>query len=397
MDTLFPPRTRDDSGAAFYAESHYSYLQRTARDELGRIRETIDEWFRRYPKDHRHELGRRIQSGDDRNFTSAFFELYLHELLLSIGCRLTVHPETTSDRATRPDFLVVTPGGVEFYLEATEASEKSREEAAAEARTNQVYDVINRLDCPGYSLGVEHHGSPDSQPPARQIRAFLKRKLAALDDETPPGLKDWDGEFDSLPRWPFTWENWQLVFFPIPRTKEPTASGRRRPLGLFLPKMGRRVDPHTPVRKKLVEKSGYYGELSRPLVIAVNCLDLHLERWGVRDVLFGTEGSVVVIPDSNGEPVEFPVLDGFWLGPNGAKNSRVVAVFSAYWILPWTVGSPSHEPRVFHNPWADTSLETELSDLPSESLKLGRLTFTPGTGTRTLLHLPQDYGPNVGS
>ena len=392
MNCLFPPVDRHDLRPAPYGEGHYSYLQRTARSDFAHVREVLEEWFSRYPRAHRNELRRRFESGDDRNFRSAFFELYLHELLLVLGCHLLVHPRTSSSRSTTPDFLVTTRGGLEFYLEATEASEKTETELAGEARVNQVYDVVNRLECRDFFIGVEHHGLPDTPPPAGKIRSFLERKVADLD------LKELRAEMSSsglglrgLPRWPFKWENWEVKFFPVPKSHTAVDSGMDQPLGLFFPRMGRRTNPQDPLRKKLQMKRSRYGKLDKPLMIAINGFDLLLGRSVVLDVLLGAEGSTIAMADSNGVPRELPVLDGFWYGPRGPRNSEIFAVLAVFSILPWTVGAEQHEPSVYYHPWARDNLATELDELNSVTVEGHEIRSRRGIRVRDLLRLTDEF------
>jgi hypothetical protein len=57
------------------------------------------------------------------DFPSAFFELFLHELLLRLGCNVEVHPDPGTGSSRRPDFLVTDPDGQQFFLEAVLATD----------------------------------------------------------------------------------------------------------------------------------------------------------------------------------------------------------------------------------------------------------------------------------
>jgi hypothetical protein len=113
---------------------------------------------------------------------SAFFELFLHELLLRMDNRVEVHP-TLQGNPRRPDFLVLPLVGSSFYVEAVLAMDETNEEAAARARMHAVYDAINRMDSPHFFIGMNVRGTPDTAPPGRQIRALLERQLADLDPD----------------------------------------------------------------------------------------------------------------------------------------------------------------------------------------------------------------------
>lgn len=75
---------RSDGGPAAYSESHFSYLNRSGRQDVGVIRTLLEGWFARYPIAHQSELRARFRSVDAVPHHTAFFELYLHELLTRI-------------------------------------------------------------------------------------------------------------------------------------------------------------------------------------------------------------------------------------------------------------------------------------------------------------------------
>jgi hypothetical protein len=178
---LFDDIVRDFAGPALFAEPGFTYLNRSARLSLDRVRAVLEDWFEHYPAPHQADLRGRFRSGKDRQHCSAFFELLLHELLLRRGCCVEVHPQTGKDAPKRPDFLVESPDGELFYLEAVLATAESAEAAAARSRMNDVYDALNRLHSPDFFIGMNVHGAPEAPVPAKQIRAFLKAKMDELD------------------------------------------------------------------------------------------------------------------------------------------------------------------------------------------------------------------------
>ncbi len=150
-------RTRHDP--ARYSEAHFVFLNRSAWPEASRVRDQLERWFGRYPTTadnparERRDLRGRFRSPTDVVHTSAFFELLLHELLVGLGCGVVVHPSVPGS-ARRPDFRVTPPAGNPFYLEAVLATGESETAAAARARLNSVYDVLNALECPNFFISV---------------------------------------------------------------------------------------------------------------------------------------------------------------------------------------------------------------------------------------------------
>ena len=101
---LFLTNNHSDDGPAPYGEPYFSYLNRSGRADSAHVRQTVEEWFERYPQEHKNEFRSRFRSNDDIGFLSCFFELYLHEILLQLGHVITVHPELLFGSGKRPDF-----------------------------------------------------------------------------------------------------------------------------------------------------------------------------------------------------------------------------------------------------------------------------------------------------
>ena len=164
-------------------------------------------------------------------------------------------------------------------------SDESDQEAAARARLNVIYDVLDQVDSPDLFVGMRVSGIPASPPPARQIRAFLERNLAAVDADEIAGIWGTRG-FDGVPRWSFSDSNWIIEFYPIP--KRPEARGRRggRRIGLFMSEP-RSIDSASAISNTLLEKARRYGEPGLPYIIAVNVLrEFPIDSDDVWDALF---------------------------------------------------------------------------------------------------------------
>jgi hypothetical protein len=137
MLTLFDDVERTDVGPAKYAEPSYPYWNRSARKDIAHVRAHLEQWFGRYPAEHAADLRGRFRSASDVQHRGAFFELFLHEMLLRLGCVAEVHP-TVPGTSKRPEFRVTSPGRSQFYLEAKVSNDESSEQAGARTRVNRV-------------------------------------------------------------------------------------------------------------------------------------------------------------------------------------------------------------------------------------------------------------------
>ncbi|MCK4820058.1 hypothetical protein KA005_30110, partial [bacterium] len=103
---LFDEIERTDTTSAKHKMKEYEYLNVSARPEAEDCRATVEEWFLTFPQEEKEEIKARICSNDDRQFQSAFFELFLYRLLTKIGCNVEIHPSMKGDTLKTPDFLV---------------------------------------------------------------------------------------------------------------------------------------------------------------------------------------------------------------------------------------------------------------------------------------------------
>jgi hypothetical protein len=246
-------------GPAEYTEPDFAYLDRSSRFEARRIRDLLESWFSHYPDTEKEQFKRRFQSSQ---FTSAFFELYVYELLIRLGCSLEIHPNLPSNTKKHPEFLVRDPSGEEFYLEATLAK-KSDLETAVAARLSTFYDTINRLVLRDFYVTIQVRGLPDRPLPGRRIRESLRRKCATLNPDEVADLPTFDLD-ELLGPNQFQHNGWNILFSLVRKSAEtPTKLARAGA------NWDRSVDA---IRKAAKEKGRRYGKLAKPYVIAINVL-----------------------------------------------------------------------------------------------------------------------------
>ncbi len=384
---VFDDIERNELGPRPYAQPDFIYLNRSARPGVEAIRAAFEDWFLRYPNEDRAELRARLRSEDNYQHRSAFFELFLHEMLLRLGCNVQVHPQIVGT-PRRPDFYLQSLVAPPCYLEAILASDETREESAANARMNQVYDALNRLNSPHFYIGMTLRGAPATPPSARHIRTFLTHHLAQLDfDEVADLFRD--GGFPALPRWPYEHDGWDVEFFPLPKSDAARGRGGIRPIGIQFEPM-RLLQTREAIRDSILDKAGRYGELGQPYIIAVNVLADHVDRIDVMEALFGFEQfryGPGVLPQ---QPEFGRAPNGAWFGPAGIQNTRVSAalVFPnlSQSSLCWTT------PCIYHNPWAAHRYGGELDRLsrgvPRDA---HHMDFHVGESLRSIFQLREDW------
>jgi hypothetical protein len=383
--SLFDDIQREYVGPAFEGEGYFDYLNRSARSLFARIRETLEAWFLRYPADGQDELNARIRSNED----SAFFELTLHEMLLGLGCQVTLHPDVPGAGEKHPDFLVLSPQCGPFYMEAILSTGESAEDVSARRRMDDAYNALNNFECPDFFIHMSLDGAPATPPSAKAMRRFLRCKLEGLDpDELGEAMKA--GGLEALPHWPYEHDGWRIRFYPIP--KGPGFRGKPgvRPVGSRVYGMwgGNCKDA---IKGAIVKKASRYGELDQPYVIAVNVLDDFVDDTDITQALFGTEQWTIAVGPQGiaGAPQMRRKRDGVWIDAGGPRYTRLSAVLIAEKLHHWNV--PMAKTRLYHNPWAQRPCGCELRQLPQAVPHDGQMVQVDGRSLGDVLGLPQGW------
>lgn len=387
---LFLDDDHTETGPADYAEKHFSYLNRCGRDECFRVREVLEEWFTRYPEKEKDELRSRFQSGDDTHFASAFFELYLHELLVQLGYRVEVHPEVLEPQSKKPDFFATAPDGEEVFVEAVIASDVTEEETAAASMKKIVYDTINTLEDPDFYVGIEEDGQPRTPPPGRKIRNGLEKWLQKLDPDKCLLLTE-QGRFDALPKWNFSHDGWDIEFTAWPKSKEARGKPGRRLIGMHMGAV-QFMDSRTPIRQAIRRKASRYGNLGKPYIVAVNAMGNIVDQIDVMEALFGKE--VLVFPQGLPPNVQPETKltrrpDGAWTSTFGPRNTRVSGVLIGVSVMPSSIAAKDLE--LYHNPWAQHPCEGPITRLTEYAPIENRITKKVGEHPRALFDLPEAW------
>jgi len=284
---------------------------------------------------------------------------------------------------------VTPPVGDPFYVEAVLATGESEAAAAAKARLNSVYDVLNEMESPNFFISVDVEGDLPNSPPAARMRRFLAEHLAALD---PAEIAEFwrTGGMEAVPRWRLQHEGCRFEFQPIPIKEEARGRPGHRPVGTTS-EGARMVDSRTPIRDAIMGKAERLKALDLPLVIAVNALDSFVDRDAVLEALFGQEAiRVRALEVGSSDPEPFRILDGAFTLPSGPRYTRVSAVLVACMLNHWSIGSTA-DLRLYHSPYAVRRLTLELARLPQAVPHDGKMTWVDGEAVGRILGLPERW------
>ena len=137
-------------------------------------RDRLEGWFQKFPRASQNDLRGRFRSNRHDAHEGAFFELFLHELLTSLGFKVEVHP-TLPDPGDHPDFLVC-DGSKCFYLEATTPGRRSGPFTPTKTE-EEVIEALGTLTSPDFNLLLEIAGELSHSPRKGPLRSKFQKLL----------------------------------------------------------------------------------------------------------------------------------------------------------------------------------------------------------------------------
>lgn len=251
---LFTEAQRTSAEDRGVRERLYAFLERSSEDDAAGVRRLLQEWYAAYPTDHRKDMRGRLIAGDDEEFMSAFYELYLFRVLTLAGCGVTVHPALDFCRPKHPDFLIREPDGSEYILEACVSSGRSADDQAAQNRMDALEDTLHRMRC-DYHLSLTISGPPPHAMRTAELVQEIRQYISSLNFDEVEELSK--GDKDNRPRRTFTdsGTGWTMHVAVASRPRE----YRGLPGSVFsvgtLPEC---VDSITPVRTAIEKKAKRY-------------------------------------------------------------------------------------------------------------------------------------------
>jgi hypothetical protein len=384
---VFDEIPRTSLRASRNREPHSSYLNESGRPVAEEVRRLIEAWFMRYPDSHKKSLVTRLRSPDDQHFLAAFFELYVHELLLRLRYEPVIPGNAAVSEVGAPEFDVGTPLG-RFVLEAVHATDASQLEAAAESRLNDALDAINEVRSDHFRLHVEHDGVPRTPVSRRAVRKWVEDFLGSLSPESIRALASTD--LESLPKSRFEHDGLVMLISPIPTRPGFQVGPDDRLTGVVGPMEAYSIQPRESLRKALRAKASRYGSIEAPFVIAANTMAGHFDRIDAMEALFGKEGYHFGTWDKRlDEPVMVRAPDGLWHGAKGPTATRVSAVIITNALTPWTVAAV--KPVVYHNPWAARPITGLFGSLTTNVPVGTTMVESPGLVGNEIFELPTGW------
>lgn len=385
MTSFFDDKEREKNRLPFHSESPFDYINDVDRPACQNIRAELDCWLNRI--EGIQEQRRMIQdfrSKDWRSQNGAFFELYLHELMLRLDLKVKMHP-TLTGQATSPDFLILDKDGRPlFYLEACIAG-ASAEEYQNEMLSSLIYDAINQIESTLYFIGVEIIDCGAEAPRLRSLKRFIDEHLETLD---PNDIKLNQEHPD---RYDFFWgsDGWNVRLIPIAKNR-PTKKGRT--LGTIYSSGS--IDTVRKIRNK-VKKKAKYGQLDLPLILGINVFERgSIDDYDVTAALFGNEAVRVAEKQGGGYESQLTrISNGSFIFKHQGTFTRFSGILVGDGINIWNV--QASDMKLWHHPFAHLPLPNAVlpfaQKIPDHTS--GRMIDQDGTPAYSFFeNLPEYWG-----
>lgn len=352
---------------------------------MANARRFLEELLENYPVSEREELVSRFRSRSNHQFRSAEFELLVHGMLHRLGFTLEPHPVLPNGSKKRPDFLVSAPDGAQFYLEAVLASEDF-ESALDDALLGTALDAFSDVQKNDFTLVVSSRGSATTQPSGKAMRKAVLGWLNTLSHAEVLSQIDANGG-GKAPRMEWEHEGLTVTFVAWPEHPERRGSGGRIIGGQQ--GGGGPIDSWSGMRDAILLKGKKYGELQKPLIVAVNFEGRSLSQIDEMQALFGQEMVTFNIEDPDGTARLTRKPNGAWFGPSGPRG-----YVSGAWIFRGfsTYNANNCHYTLYVNPWASLPIPDELRMFPfAEGRGTSELEWHPGIPTDHAFALGSDW------
>lgn len=345
---LFDDVERTNDSHARRNEDCFTFLNRAVGIVWQRERELLEAWYADFP-DASGDLRARFRSKDPHQHYAAWWELYVHALFVSLGYTMAVHPQLP-DTESHPDFLAVR-GSEEFYVEAAAVFPGVMSPEPGAGAQSDVLNAIDHVDASKYYVHLRGLRTGASTPSLRKIQRDVTRWVDGLCEAD---IRNADPRDEAL--WKeFCFGDWSFELRPALWRHEASAHSHRRFIGTETGIAGW-INESQQLQSAVKRKGEKYGNLDKPLIIAVLAISGFVDDADFVDALYGGEetrdntGSSELRLSSN--------PNGVLVGLGGPVSRKISAVLAG-------IGITSHnitrsEPTLWYHPEPNLPLTSSL-------------------------------------
>lgn len=381
MIKLFENIDRTFQGPASHNENTYNYYQRSARKDISTIRETLNNWFNKYPDSEKKEL----KSSFKKKFDDCFYELFLYQLFTNLNFEIEVHP-TLPNSPKKPDFLIK-KGTYEVYVEAKIVKNKSHQQEALDRKINEFYDNLSKLNSKGFLLNIDTFIlKTPKQPSTEELIKQIELEIEKIDPDIVTEEVTKNG-FDSIPIIEIENEDIHIIIKPMPVI--PSAREiKKRPIGMY-PIDSFWGGGEESLKDSISLKAKRYGKLDKPFLVCVNSLDM--KTSGTIDIENAIWGSLAIswsTDPSDKDEKWIRKKDGLFLSENKIKLANLSGVLVTK-VFPHNV--PSANYWLFKHPFSENELDFNLLGLKYNYVEKGKINSILGDDLSDIFQINHDW------
>jgi hypothetical protein len=340
-ESLFDDIHRADSSPCGYSESTFHFLNRAHGPVWERERGLIDEWWRDYPTTEQVEVRGRVREGGSVGFRSAFFELYLYQVLRRVSTDVECHP-AMPNTTRRPDFRAVTDSDGPVIVEAKSGT-SSPADLGFSPLLSTVMDAVNDLHFDQWTFRVDAQSEGAQAPRTQTLTRGLTEFVATLDHAALRARIEAGGSYtdDEAPRFVWISDDWRIEFTPIPMRAGqagPTV-GMNAAIAIW--------NDANPIRRHLRDKGSSYGKIDTAFILALDVPSLFDTDNSAVEVLYG-DLAVEFDADIQTQTRTFRRPNGAWFAGDRWRQPQVSGVLMLRNLAPHSVAN--RVPTLWHHP-----------------------------------------------
>lgn len=374
MDLLFPIKERKDLTEPTHKETELEFLERYGRPDIELRRQILNSWFSNYPKNSRKELFSRLE----KSFSTAIYELFIHELFIQQGFELEVHPALPNSQK-HPDFLAK-KDGVEFYIEASEAKKSTPQQIGIEKKTQTLYDSINKTKSPFFFIKLtECKFKSNKQPKGKTIRLFLEERIKKYSIED---VRNSISQKQKQIKIEYDDNDISLTISLWPKSEEIYHQQNINPIGIYPAESY--ISPTESIKNAIEKKENRYGALDKPLILCINTGDGFVDDKTVQDILFGPLKATWTQNEKDISHKDMRLWEGVFGSPTQPKCVKSSGILITAVNL-GTITDPFF--RFTQHPFARNKLNFDVFDLGHNFIgNNNKLSFTNKKTIKELLY-----------
>lgn len=373
MIKLFDKTSEFIEGPASNNENSFNYFHKSNRVDIKIIRVTLENWFSKYPETEKKELKIRFT----KDFDSAFFELFIHELFVKSGFEIVIHPEVKGSKK-RPDFLII-KNGKQAYVEAKICLDKTEVEMAFERLQNEFYDKLSKVKIKGFLLAIkEVNFITKKQPRVKELIAKIENEVAKLDPiQVTKDIQKYG--FEECPRIEYENKDFNIIVEPIPLIESKKNIISENPIGMFPFEIFWGGGEES-LRQSILKKANRYGKFEIPYLICINVLGKKTEKNDIENLVWG---SPPYTSSTNSKD-----SDGIFYNSGKAQLKNVSGIFFTK-IFPSNI--PNAKYWMYKNPFANNNFNFEDIDLVYSFIKDDQIISAEGTNFDRIFQIRKDW------